>query len=243
MGFKPLLHCLDNEASHALKACMSEANIDFQLAPSHLHCRKAAERSIRTFNNHSIARLGSTNTNFTMNLWEKLLPQGLLTLNLLRCSIINHQLSVQAQVYGAFDFNRTPLAPAGAAWHQGMVHEKPILWGTCPPCRSCIITDDIESGYGQPVSSASSTHSYGSSLTPSCCSSFLPISSLRLSLTLPTYCVAHLQRRQHHIQNHLLPPASPVTVSQLAHLPPSAWPRVPVHGVRTSPRRAIRKSV
>jgi hypothetical protein len=32
-GFKPLLQCLDNEASQALQYFMAESNIDFQLAP------------------------------------------------------------------------------------------------------------------------------------------------------------------------------------------------------------------
>jgi hypothetical protein len=107
-GFKPLLHHLDNEASYSLHAYVSEASIDFQLASPHLHHRNADKRAIRNFNNHLITELSSTNTNFPLNLWEKLLPQCLLTINIIRCSRLNPQLWVQAQVHGAFDCNRNP---------------------------------------------------------------------------------------------------------------------------------------
>jgi hypothetical protein len=80
---------------------MSEANIDFQIDPSHVHHHNAAEGAIRTFKNHFIVGLSSTNTNFLFNLWKKLLTQGLLTLNLIRRSRINPQLSLQSQVHGA----------------------------------------------------------------------------------------------------------------------------------------------
>eukprot|EP00978_Attheya_sp_CCMP212_P039740 scaffold209632_cov37-Attheya_sp.AAC.1 len=46
----------------------------------------------------------------------------MVTLNLLRGSRINPKLSAYAQVHGAFDFNRTPLAPPGT---RVLVHEKP----------------------------------------------------------------------------------------------------------------------
>jgi hypothetical protein len=102
---------------------MTESNIDFQLTPPHVHRRNAAERAIRTFKNHFISGFSSINTNFPLNLWEKLLPQGLLIINLLRRSRINHPFSAQSQaqapvhgagcrVQGAFDFN-TP-----SPWHR-----------------------------------------------------------------------------------------------------------------------------
>jgi hypothetical protein len=129
-GFKPLLQCLDNEATGALQEFLTISEIDFQLAPPHVHRRTAAERAIRTFNNHFIAGLCSTNQNFPLNLWDKLLPQCLITLNMLRRSRINPQLSAQAQINGAFDFNRTPLAPPGT---KVLIHEKPSTRGTWAP--------------------------------------------------------------------------------------------------------------
>ena len=121
-GLKPQLQRLDNEASTALQNFMHAEQIDFQLVPPHVHRRNAAERAIRTFKNHFIAGLCSTDPDFPLHLWDQLLPQALLTLNLLRRSRINPCLSAQAQVHGPFNFDRTPLGPPGT---KVLVHEKP----------------------------------------------------------------------------------------------------------------------
>jgi hypothetical protein len=110
-GLQPQLQRLDNEASTALQSFMTTHQVDFQLAPPHLHRRNAAERAIRTFKNHFIAGLCSTNPDFPLHLWDRLIPHALLSLNLLRGSRINPTLSAHAQLHGAFDYNRTPLAP------------------------------------------------------------------------------------------------------------------------------------
>jgi hypothetical protein len=75
-GFKPLFQRLDNEASRALQTFMDEEDIDFQLAPPQVHRRNPAECAIRTFKNHVIAGLCSTNTDFPLNLWDKLYPSA-----------------------------------------------------------------------------------------------------------------------------------------------------------------------
>ena len=129
-GLRPRLQRLDNEASAMLKQFMADQDIDFQLAPPHLHRRNAAERAIRTFKNHFIAGLCSTDPAMPLHLWCRLVRQACITLNLLRGSRINPKLSAYAQVYGAFDFNRTPLAPPGT---KVLVHEKPTVRGTWAP--------------------------------------------------------------------------------------------------------------
>ena len=101
---------------------MTQEGIDFQLTPPGIHRRNAAERAIRTFKNHLIAGLCSTDPKFPLYLWDKLLPQAMITLNLLRGSRLNPKLSAYAQVHGPFDFNRTPLGPPGT---KVLVHEKP----------------------------------------------------------------------------------------------------------------------
>jgi len=121
-GLKPQLQRLDNECSEALKEYMRDEHVDFQLAPPGVHRRNAAERAIRTFKNHFIAALCSTDKEFPLHLWDQLLPQALISLNLLRGSRINPKLSAWAQVNGQFDYNRTPLAPPGT---RVLVHEKP----------------------------------------------------------------------------------------------------------------------
>jgi hypothetical protein len=119
---KPSLKLLDNEASLALRKYLTKQGIDHQLAPPHIHQRKNAERAIQSFKNHFISGICSIDPNFPLKLWDKLLPQATITLNLLRKSIINPRMSAYAQLNGHFDFNRIPLAPPGT---RIIAHEKP----------------------------------------------------------------------------------------------------------------------
>ena len=112
-GLQPSLHILDNEASHDLKKFITSKNTAYQLAPPHTHRRNAAERAIRTWKNHFLAGLASTDAHFPIQLWDHLLPQSEITLNLLRASRLNPRLSAYAQLNGQFDYNATPLAPPG----------------------------------------------------------------------------------------------------------------------------------
>ena len=50
---------------------------------------------------------------FPMHLWDKTIPQAELTLNLLRQSHNNPNLSAWEQIQGKYDFNKTPIAPPG----------------------------------------------------------------------------------------------------------------------------------
>ena len=52
--------------------------------------------------------------------WDRLIPQSVLTLNLIRSSRTNPSLSSHAAINGNFDFNATPLAPPGT---KVLVHE------------------------------------------------------------------------------------------------------------------------
>ena len=57
-----------------------------------------------------------------MSLWDKLLPQAELTINLLRQSNSTPNVSAHAHLFGVFDFNKMPLAPLGCAIQ---IHEDP----------------------------------------------------------------------------------------------------------------------
>jgi hypothetical protein len=87
-----------------------------------MHRRNAAERAIRTFKNQFVAILCSIDPSFPMHFWVGLLPQALITLNLLRSSRLNLRLSAYEHLEFTFDFNRTPLAPPGT---KVVFHEKP----------------------------------------------------------------------------------------------------------------------
>ena len=92
-GRHPQPHKLDNEASTALKQFIAIQKTEHQLTPACQHQTNAAERAIRTFKNHFLAGLCSVDSNFPLHLWDRLIEQATITLNLLRQSRINPKLS------------------------------------------------------------------------------------------------------------------------------------------------------
>ena len=112
-GSPPDLHILDNECSQDVKDAFAKYNIAFQRVPPKEHRANAAERAIRTFKNHFTSILCTVDSNYPMSEWDRLLPQAIMTLNLLRSSRTQPSLSAHASLFGNFDFNRTPLAPPG----------------------------------------------------------------------------------------------------------------------------------
>ena len=123
-GLTPKMYVLDNGWSKFLKEYMEEENENFHLVPPHLHRRNTEERAIQTFKNHFIDRIVSTHKYFPLYLWCRLLPQAIVTLNLLRQSRINPTLSAHAQLHGQFYFNATSFAPPGK---KIIVHQKPTI--------------------------------------------------------------------------------------------------------------------
>jgi hypothetical protein len=130
-GLKPRLQRFDNECSSALRSLLNQHDIQFQLAPPHMHRRNADERAIQTFKNHFIAGLCSVDPSFPLHLWDRLLPQATITLNLLRQSRINPMVSAHTHLYGHYDFNQAPMAPSGTLV---IAHEKPQQRDSWDPC-------------------------------------------------------------------------------------------------------------
>ena len=104
-GLHPKLQRLDNEASQLLLDKMDKEGVDYQLTPAGSHHRNTAEKAVQTFKDYFISGLCTTDPTFPLNLWDKLVPQAEITLNLLQPSCINPNLSAYAQVHGNFDFN------------------------------------------------------------------------------------------------------------------------------------------
>jgi hypothetical protein len=129
-GLKPNLMKLDNEASTFLKDYLHQQEITFQLVPPYSHRRNSAERAIRSFKDHLIAGVCSTDKSFPRHLWDRILPQAVITLNMLRNSRINPKLSSATHILGQYDFNRAPMAPPGTRF---IAHETPArrrTWST-----------------------------------------------------------------------------------------------------------------
>jgi hypothetical protein len=129
-GLKPNLLLLANAASKFLKKYLTPTSVDYQLVPPHNHCRNAAERAIPTWKNHFIATLAAINDGFPLHLWDMLVPQANITLNLLRGSCINPKLSADAQIPGFFGYNHTPLAPPGTRVLAHKAKNVCRSWGT-----------------------------------------------------------------------------------------------------------------
>jgi hypothetical protein len=69
-----------------------------------------------------LAILAGVDAAFPPYLWDLLLPQAELTLNLLRQSTLNPWISAWEFFQGPFDFNKTPLGPVGC---RVLIHAKP----------------------------------------------------------------------------------------------------------------------
>ena len=87
-----------------------------------MHRRNAAERAIRTFKAHFISILAGVAHDFPSHLWDLLLPQAELTLNLLRQSLRNPSVSAWEDSHGKFNYDAMPLGPLGISV---IVHAKP----------------------------------------------------------------------------------------------------------------------
>jgi len=130
-GLSPAIHILDNEASKTYAKLIQNNNkTKIQFVPPNMHRRNIAERAIRTFKAHFIAGLCSTHRDFPLNLWDRLLPQATMTLNMLRPSNANPNISAHEYIHGPFDLQKTPIAPPGI---KAIIHLKPNQRSTFGP--------------------------------------------------------------------------------------------------------------
>ena len=113
---------LDNETSAELKGAFKKYEVTFQLVAPHTHRANKAERAIQTFKNHFKAGLASVDPKFPVSAWDKLIPQAIMTLNMLRTSRVNKKISAYTYQFGEFNFNATPMAPPGM---KVVAHDKP----------------------------------------------------------------------------------------------------------------------
>jgi hypothetical protein len=118
---------IDNEVSKTLIEAIEKDNLKLQIASPGDHRLNPAERAIQSFKAHFISTRSGTNNNFPKNRWDLLIPMVVLTMNMLRPSKINPAISAHTQVMGVFDFNKTPIAPAGC---KVIVHDRRMERGS-----------------------------------------------------------------------------------------------------------------
>ena len=86
-----------------------------------MHRGHAAERAVINFKNYSITALWIVDPHFFFYLWNHLLPQFNMTLNMLRRSELKSYISAYEQVDGIQIFERTLLEPLGC---KVQIHKK-----------------------------------------------------------------------------------------------------------------------
>ena len=88
-------------------------DVEYQISPPDMHRRNSDERDILTFKVHFVSILAGVASNFPSHLWDILLPQAKLTLNLLLQASDNPKLSAWAYSNSTFNYDGTPLGPLG----------------------------------------------------------------------------------------------------------------------------------
>jgi hypothetical protein len=112
-GFKPKLNVMDNQATKHIKQFLTKNECKLQLVEPHNHRVNAAERAIQTFKDAFIAALATTDSDFPLQLWDKITPQVQDTLNMMRASRVDPTKLAYEILNGPYDWNRYLLAPLG----------------------------------------------------------------------------------------------------------------------------------
>ncbi len=113
-GIVPKKHVIDNKVSENMKNHIKDnCRLTVELVPPDFHQQNAAEVAIRNFKAHFLSVLAGVTKDFPPSLWDRLLPQTEITLNLLCQSNAMPTVSAYAHLNGPFDYNKMPLAPMG----------------------------------------------------------------------------------------------------------------------------------
>ena len=92
------------------------------------HRRNLTEIGFNIFKNHFLSTLSGVDNSFPIYLWNKLLPQAELTLNLIKKSNATPNVSADAHLFGNFDYNIMLLSPMRCAVQIHKDADKRGLW-------------------------------------------------------------------------------------------------------------------
>jgi hypothetical protein len=101
--------------------------MNMEIVPPGCHRQNMAEVAIRNFKSHFLSVLAGVANDFPQHLWDSLLLQTEITLNLIWQSNATLTVSAYAHLSGPFDYNKMPLAPMGC---EAQIHEKTNNRGT-----------------------------------------------------------------------------------------------------------------
>ena len=112
-GIIPKKHVLDNEVSENMKTYIRDTcKLNMELVPPGCHRQNAAEVAIRNFKAHFLSVLAGVADNFPPSLWDRLLPQTEITVNLIR------QSNATLQMYQHMHTSADPLTTTKCRWRQ-----------------------------------------------------------------------------------------------------------------------------
>jgi hypothetical protein len=127
-GIFPKKHVLDNKVLENMKNHIcNTCKMNMELVPPGCHRQNAAEVAIHNFKSHFLSVLAGVVNDFPQHLWDRLLPQTEITLNLIRQLNATPTVSAYAHLSGPFDYNKVPLAPMGC---EAQIHKKTDKQGT-----------------------------------------------------------------------------------------------------------------
>jgi hypothetical protein len=123
-------HVLNNECSAAMKACIKENDMNYELVPPGQHRHIQAEQAIQTFKAHFISILASVNDNFPLLLWCHLLKPTEFTLNLLRQSRVAPKILAFAHNSSTHNCMQKRFALIGCAVQMHVKPDNHLSWDT-----------------------------------------------------------------------------------------------------------------
>ncbi len=127
-GIFPKKHVLDNKVLENMKNHICDTcKMNVELVLPGCHQQNVAEVAIHNFKSHFLSILAGVADDFPQHLWDQLLPQTEITLNLIWQLNATLTVSAYAQLSGPFDYNKMPLTPMGS---EAQIHEKTEKQGT-----------------------------------------------------------------------------------------------------------------
>ncbi len=106
-GIIPKKHVLDKEVSEHMKNHIHDTcKLDMELVPPGCHQCNAAKVAIGSFKAQFLSNMAGVANDCTPNLWDQLLPQTKITINLIWQSNATLNILAYAHFSGPFDYNK-----------------------------------------------------------------------------------------------------------------------------------------
>ena len=113
-GVKPRFDVTVNQATGTLKSYMVKHFCMWQFLEPSSHRVNAVDHAIQTFKNNIISDLCSSDTSWSVQLWDHLSMQVVITINLLHMLHINTDTPAYHQLHGyRYTWNAIPMTPPG----------------------------------------------------------------------------------------------------------------------------------